>query len=104
MKQYLKFNNVHNCQLNLVALLFGLKSIVYFFYASCSYYFKGTTATYKDYLDPEHFAHLLSYIARLKSIVSETQYPNVSLWLGETSDAYNSGTKNVSDRFVSGFL
>lgn len=68
------------------------------------YYFAGGTATYKTYLNVSYFHDLAREISEAKLLVSKTKFPDIPIWLGETSDAYNSGTKNVSDRFVSGFL
>lgn len=73
-------------------------------YFTFSYYFGGGTATYKTYLNASYFHDLAREISEAKLLVSNTKFPDIPIWLGETSDAYNSGTKNVSDRFVSGFL
>jgi len=70
----------------------------------CSYYFRGDTASYKEYLNPEHFRNLADTIDLLKSTIAGSKYPKLAMWNGETSDAWHSGTANVSDRFVSGFL
>ncbi|ESO01898.1 hypothetical protein HELRODRAFT_161090 [Helobdella robusta] len=69
-----------------------------------SYYFRGDVATYKDYLNPQNFANLAESINNVKQAVSRSNYPATHIWIGETSDAWHSGTPNVSDRFVSAFL
>lgn len=68
------------------------------------YYFRGDTATIEDYLNPENFANLASSIQHVQNAIRNSKFPHLSFWLGETSDAWHSGTENVSDRFVSGFL
>lgn len=73
-------------------------------YFAFSYYFAGGTATYKTYLNVSYFHDLAREISEAELLISKTKFPDIPIWLGETSDAYNSGTKNVSDRFVSGFL
>jgi len=69
-----------------------------------SYYFEGDTASYKDYLNPAYFKSLADTIDLVQSAVAGSKYPKLATWFGETSDAWHSGTENVSDRFVSGFL
>lgn len=68
------------------------------------YYFRGDNATVEEYINPLYFSNLAAMISVARRTVTKTQFPNVSLWLGETSSAYNSGTRNISDRFVAGFL
>lgn len=68
------------------------------------YYFRGDTATYKDYLKPSILASLPNTINNVHAVVRSTHNPNTPIWLGETSDAWHEGTVNVSDRFVSSFL
>ena len=69
-----------------------------------SYYFRGDTATYKDYINPENFENLEKTIDLVLSTLAGSKYPNLTVWIGETSDSWHSGTEGVSDRFVSGFL
>jgi len=69
-----------------------------------SYYFEGDTASYKDYVNPAYFKSLADTIDLVQSAVAGSKYPKLATWFGETSDAWHSGTENVSDRFVSGFL
>jgi heparanase len=68
------------------------------------YYFGGNNATVEDYINPKYFSNLAAMIDVSRRTVAKTRFPNVTLWLGETSSAYNSGTPNISDRFVAGFL
>lgn len=68
------------------------------------YYFRGDVVTYKEYLNPEHFADLAVCIDSVRETITQSKYPKLPLWIGETSDAWHEGTQNVSDRFVSGFL
>ena len=69
-----------------------------------SYYFRGDTASYKNYLNPGYFQNLAHTIDLVQSTIAGSKYPKLAMWIGETSDAWHSGTANVSDRFVSGFL
>ena len=69
-----------------------------------SYYFRGDTANVSDYLNPSHFNDLKTRIDNVKDVIAKTRNPNTSIWIGESADAWHSGTANVSDRFVSGFL
>ena len=69
-----------------------------------SYYFRGDTAKVEDYLNPSHFRYLEDEINRAKNIINKTSNPHLPYWIGETSDAWHSGTAGVSDRYVSGFL
>ena len=73
---------------------------VYYF----SYYFRGDIAKVDSYLNPDHFANLERTIKDVRNIITKTSNPDLPYWIGETADAWHSGTKDVSDRFVSGFL
>ena len=61
-------------------------------------------ATYEDYLNPKYFADYPAVVDLVQSAVRQSAFPKTPIWLGETSDAWHSGTANVSDRFVSSFL
>ena len=78
--------------------------LCYVFVFCGSYYFEGDRASYKDYLNPKYFPHLPDTIDLLQSTIAGSKYPKLPLWMGETSDSWARGTKDVSDRFVSGFL
>ena len=69
-----------------------------------SYYLRGDKATYETYLDPMLFKNLDDVIDMIEDSQSHTTHPSLPKWIGETSDGWNGGTPNVSDRFVSGFL
>lgn len=73
----------------------------YFFF---SYYFRGDIVNYTEYLKADYFGNLETHIKVIKNKISKTKYPKIDLWIGETSDAWHSGTPNVSNRFVSAFL
>ena len=77
---------------------------MYSIFAVGSYYFRGDVATYHDYLNPKYFDDLPTVIDLVQSSIDESEHPETPVWIGETSDAWHSGTANVSDRFVSGFL
>jgi len=55
-------------------------------------------------VNPDNFQNLAETIDLVKVTVAGSKYPKLAIWIGETSDAWHSGTANVSDRFVSGFL
>ena len=56
------------------------------------------------YLDASYFVKLQLLINKVKGILEGSPYKDKPIWLGETSSGYNSGTNDVSDRYVSGFL
>ena len=63
----------------------------------------GNTATLEDFLDVQY----LDYFPKMmKTIWNFLQQNGIQkpLWLGETSSAYGSGAKGISDRYVAGFL
>lgn len=74
------------------------------FFKHFSYYFDGTTATKETYMNASYFADLANIISKTSAILSASKYPEVPLWLGETSNGYGGGTPNVSNRYVDGFL
>ena len=71
---------------------------------SLRYYFRGDVAKWTEYLNAKHFVTLENDLKLAKSMIANSSHPDLKLWIGETSDAWHSGTRNVSDRFVSGFL
>ncbi|KAK2183655.1 hypothetical protein NP493_301g02069 [Ridgeia piscesae] len=68
------------------------------------YYFRGDQAGWKDYINPKYFPLLADTISSAKGVIASCPNPSLPLWIGETSDSWHSGTANVSDRYVSGFL
>lgn len=68
------------------------------------YYFRGDTAHWTEYINPSHFHNLKQYLKTGMDIIHNSSFPRMALWLGETDDSWHSGTPNVSDRYVSGFL
>ena len=69
-----------------------------------SYYFNGKTAHISEYTEAKFFDEYKSKIQIVKNIIKKSKTPKLPLWLGEGADAYHSGTPNISDRYVSGFL
>ena len=76
----------------------------YLDFVFCSYYFAGNKASYEEYYNPIHLKNLPDSIKQVRAALVKTKFPNKKIWIGESSDTYNGGTTNVSDRFVSGFL
>ncbi|ELT88779.1 hypothetical protein CAPTEDRAFT_185929 [Capitella teleta] len=69
------------------------------------YYFRGDTATWKDYINPVYFSGAFEkQLRQTKTIITQSKHPELKHWIGETSDSWHSGTAGVSDRFISGFL
>ena len=68
------------------------------------YYFAGPGANISEYLDLRHFDALAPVLQAVRDTVTAAGGSSLDVWVGETSDAYNKGTPNVSDRFVSSFL
>ena len=69
-----------------------------------SYYINGRTAQVADYIDAKNFDIYQDSIQVAKGIIKRSKTPNLPIWLGEGADAYGGGTRNISDRYVSGFL
>lgn len=74
------------------------------YYYISSYYFRGDIAHVNQYLDPKYYTELENKINFVRNAISTSSHPNMALWNGETADAWHSGTPNVTDRYVSGFL
>lgn len=68
------------------------------------YYFRGDQAGWKEYINPKYFPLLADTISSAKGVIASCPNPSLPLWIGETSDSWHSGTANVSDRYISGFL
>ena len=68
------------------------------------YYLDGSTATLDDFIDPEVLDVLPGEINLIKSTVDKYYGKEAKPMLGETGSAYNGGAKNLSDRYVAGFM
>ena len=68
------------------------------------YYFGGPGAAVSEYTDVTHFNSLAATLQAVRDAVTAGGKPDMALWVGETSDSYNKGTPNVSDRYANGFL
>ena len=66
------------------------------------YYFNGNTSKPSEYLNPSHFEAYRTEIRKAAHIILRSPAPMLPMSLGEGADAYDSGTVNVSDRFISG--
>jgi len=68
------------------------------------YYFRGDIAKPEEYINPAHFGDLENVIDIVANLIANSSTPDLPMWIGETADAWHSGTANVSDRYISGFL
>ena len=69
-----------------------------------SYYFNGMHANVADYYNVKYFDNLEQEITSWRDLMWKNAGTSVPLWIGETSDSNNKGTKDVTNRYVSGFL
>lgn len=67
------------------------------------YYLNGRIAKPMDFIDPKVFNQLPTQINDVKDVIKKTS-KNIKTWISETSTAYGGGARNLSDRFVAGFL
>ncbi|XP_076472714.1 heparanase-like isoform X2 [Babylonia areolata] len=67
------------------------------------YYFYGPGAPVSKFLDTKVMSSLEDKVQEVLAM-SRFVNPLLPVWLSETSSSYDSGTPNVSDRFVAGFL
>ncbi|CAH1782773.1 unnamed protein product [Owenia fusiformis] len=67
------------------------------------YYSNGRTAVVDNFTDPHLLDRLEKDIATVQDIVSK-HAPQKKKWLGETSSMYGGGAKDLSDRYVAGFM
>ncbi len=66
------------------------------------YYFNGKTSQPSEYLNSSHFESYRTEIQKAGHIILRSGSPELGMWLGEGADAYDGGTLNVSDRYISG--
>ena len=64
----------------------------------------GLTANVSDFMNPSVLDGLANNILTIQAVMSETNATDLPLWIGETASCYGGGAKNLSDRYVSGFL
>ena len=64
---------------------------------------RGSTATVSDFMDPTVLDSLADNVVVMQNVLADTN-TSIPLWIGETASAYGGGAKNISDRYVSGFL
>ena len=64
----------------------------------------GNVSGVPQYINPNNFQQFEAGIKNTRNIIKKSKYPNLPLWMGEGGDAWHSGTYNISDRYVSGFL
>ncbi|XP_067012004.2 heparanase [Anabrus simplex] len=67
------------------------------------YYLNGRTATVADFISPQTLNVLEQQIKAVEEVVADF-FPEVPIWLSETSSAYGGGAPDLSDRFLAGFL
>ena len=64
----------------------------------------GNVSGVPQYIDANKFTSFEGSIRKVQSIIKKSKTPNLPVWMGEGADAWHSGTYNISDRYVSGFL
>ncbi|XP_013383152.1 heparanase isoform X2 [Lingula anatina] len=67
------------------------------------YYFDGKDCSVSDFLDVDLMNLLATYISDMRRVVDKYK-PGAVMWLGETADAWGGGAKNLSDRYLAGFM
>ena len=63
----------------------------------------GHTAIEKDFYNIDYLDGFADSAVSALQLVDEYQ-PMAEMWLGETSSAYDSGTKGLSDVYLAGFM
>ena len=68
------------------------------------YYFDGHTATEKDFLSVSDLDELGTYVNDAQQLINQADTVTQTLWLGETSSAYDGGAPGLSNEFTSTFV
>ncbi|XP_064601400.1 heparanase-like [Liolophura sinensis] len=68
------------------------------------YYMNGHTAQPQDFVDPAKLDSFIYDMVSAQKILRNASYGTQSLWVGETSTAYNGGAPGISNTFVAGFM
>ena len=69
-----------------------------------SYYFKGPGAAISQYYNVMYFDNFEKEVISFRDLMWKSAGAKVDVWVGETSDSYDKGTPNVTNRYISGFL
>ena len=64
----------------------------------------GNVSGVSQYIDPSLFKGFEGSIQGVQKVIKKSKTPDLPLWIGEGDDSWHSGTYNVSDRYVNGFL
>ncbi|XP_064112393.1 uncharacterized protein LOC135219502 [Macrobrachium nipponense] len=67
------------------------------------YYIDGRTATIEDFISADLFDELAYSITQIIHVRDQLA-PGTPIWLTETSSAFGGGAKNLSNRYIDGFL
>ena len=64
----------------------------------------GNVSGISQYINASLFNGFEGSIRKVQNIIKKSKTPKLPVWMGEGADAWHSGTYNISDRYVSGFL
>ena len=64
----------------------------------------GNVSGVSQYINPSLFKEFEDSIQGVQKVIKKSKTPNLPLWIGEGADSWHSGTYNITDRYVSGFL
>lgn len=68
------------------------------------YYFRGPGANLSQFYDVKYFDSFGDVISKWRDAVRKAAGEAVDVWVGETSDSYDYGSPNITNKYISGLL